>query len=193
MGIPIRAPAIMTPADISSWRDGASMARATAGREGVRMARLLIPKAPTLHNKCSAFSPAHNSKQLRRRPPLRPMPGRRNLTCAKLDRHRVRLGISFGLWILNWFDAGRAKEHFESRQRSTCRPDSPSSNLCASTADSDGVRNVRRHDRWLPSLDRKLPSWSWFSMVTRWSMIGSPCPTAHCAHLCLLPYKVRFK
>jgi hypothetical protein len=79
---------------------------------------------------------------------------------------------TFDLWILNLFDAGRAKGHFESRQRSTCRPDSPSSNLCASTADSDGVRNVRRHDRWRPPLDRKLPSWSRFSMghVGPWSV-----------------------
>jgi hypothetical protein len=79
---------------------------------------------------------------------------------------------TFDLWTLILFDAGRAKGHFESRQRSTCRPDSPSSNLCASTADSDGVRNVRRHDRWRPPLDRKLPSWSRVSMghVGPWSV-----------------------
>jgi hypothetical protein len=36
---------------------------------------------------------------------------------------------------------------------------------------------------------RLMPSWSRFSMVTRWSMVGSPCPTDHCAQLCLLPIK----
>jgi hypothetical protein len=77
-----------------------------------------------------------------------------NFTCANLDRYRVRFGIFFRLWTLNLFDARRAKAHFESRQQSTCRPDSPSSNLSASTADSDGVRNVRRRDRWLPPLDQ---------------------------------------
>ena len=94
------------------------------------------------------------------------------------------LCISFAVWILNLFDAGRAKAHFESRQRSTCRPDSPSSNLAASTADCDGVRSVRRRDRWLPPLDQKLPTWSRFRF-----MVGSPCSTAHCAQLCLLHTK----
>ncbi len=71
-----------------------------------------------------------------------------------MDRYRGSIRHTFDLWILNLFDAGRAKAHFESRQRSKCRPDSPSSNLSASTADCDGVRNVPRRDRWLPPLER---------------------------------------
>lgn len=72
--------------------------------------------------------------------------------CSNLGCYSVRFGIACHLWMVNFFDAERAKAHFEWRQQSRCRPDSPSTSSCASIADSDGVRHVRRPDRWLPPL-----------------------------------------
>ncbi len=107
------------------------------------------------------------------------------LTCSNLDCYPVRFGIAFDLWMLNFLDARRAKAHFESRPRSRCRPDSPSSSLCASTADSDGVRNVQRRDQWLARRLEPLIEGSQLAPVPA----GSPSPTP-LAQLCVLPARL---
>ena len=98
---------------------------------------------------------------------------------------RVRFRISYDVWILNLFDAGRAKGHFESRQRSTCRPDSRSSNLCASTADSECSECAEGATDGC----RRLIESCQLGRGSAWTHVGPLYPTAHCAQVCLLPTK----